>query len=764
MKPRRILSSPHATAGCLLGLGVLALFADLLLFGDGRIVSFERGDGAFYFSRIRAFAFGEMARGNLPLWNPHVYSGHPLFGTLQPALLYPPNLVYLLLPISTAMNLDAALHLFLTAFLSFAWARGRGFETRSALLVGAIVALCGATSLRLMAGQLSVLAGNAWLPAVLLAVERSLERPSPGWLLLGVAALTLQLLAGYPFCVLATALTAGCVALLRVRRIQRPGPSLAALAVLCVAPLLLAAVQLLPALEVSAESTRAGGTRFAFASRFSFPTENLLTALVPAFFGDLVHIQYWGREYFWDASIYFGAPVLFLAAFGLRGARARSLDAAPLALLLLVLALGSELPFYQWLHASVPGFDRFRAPSKFLFAQSLFVALLAAEGLEALRRRTEPPRLALGLAIGLGALLLLLAAAIPLATGSRGEPGLWDRLVKTVAGVRFYTPEFARETASFASGRLLRATVPVALLAALLAVCGRRRRAAGFVALLGVAQLFAFAREYRSEFHPEELRQPELWAFVESHRPGRDRFYDFRPTAESWWGQANWAVEAGAHSIWGYDPVQSRRYITFLGSLWRGRYVEAQPLQILAGEPHPRMAILRTRYVVAEQGVEELSDPLPRFLLLREYRVLDEPGIVETLLEESFDPRRTALLESEPQPAPDAGGSDGSVRALEESTDHLVLEVELSSPALLLVTDAYAGGWRAFLETGAPQRELPVLPADLVLRAVALPAGAHRLRLEYAPPGFRVGRWISLASLGIYAGCAGAWGLSRMRS
>ena len=43
-------------------------------------------------------------------------------------------------------------------------------------------------------------------------------------------------------------------------------------------------------------------------------------------------------------------------------------------LLLLVLALGAHTPLFKFLYAWVPGFNRFRGNSKFLFLASLFLA------------------------------------------------------------------------------------------------------------------------------------------------------------------------------------------------------------------------------------------------------------------------------------------------------------------------------------------------------------------------------------------------------
>ena len=118
------------------------------------------------------------------------------------------------------------------------------------------------------------------------------------------------------------------------------------------------------------------------------------------------------------------------------------------------------------------------------------------------------------------------------------------------------------------------------------------------------------------------------------------------------------------------------------------------------------------------------------------FAALGEPG---------FDPRRVVLLESEPVPPPAAGAS-GEVRILGESSDHVELAVRCDAPAILLLTDTYSRHWRARTLEPGPQASYRLLPANWTLRAVPLAAGSHRLLLEYAPPSFRIGLWISLAA------------------
>jgi len=90
---------------------------------------------------------------------------------------------------------------------------------------------------------------------------------------------------------------------------------------------------------------------------------------------------------------------------------------------------------------------------------------------------------------------------------------------------------------------------------------------------------------------------------------------------------------------------------------------------------------------------------------------------------------------------------------VDSSSDSLTIEADVSSPSLLLVTDAYSSGWRALPLPGSIQSQYQILPADVCLRAVPLAAGHHRFRMEYSPLGFRIGKWLTLASIALFAGC-----------
>ena len=106
-----------------------------LLFSRGTTVFGNQGaDLHSQFVAWRSFGFQELAKGNLALWNPHIYGGAPYFGGFQAALLYPPNLLYLALPLPQAINWGVALHVFLMGAFMYAWMKFRGLRPESGVL------------------------------------------------------------------------------------------------------------------------------------------------------------------------------------------------------------------------------------------------------------------------------------------------------------------------------------------------------------------------------------------------------------------------------------------------------------------------------------------------------------------------------------------------------------------------------------------------------------------------------------------------------
>ena len=194
----------------------------------------------------------------------------------------------------------------------------------------------------------------------------------------------------------------------------------------------------------------------------------------------------------------------------------------------------------------------------------------------------------------------------------------------------------------------------------------------------------------------------------------------------------------------GVPPDQATQYVNFRGI-------------------DPLYAMLRLRYVFVpdQQGVRIIESPaaaLERVQLVTRCRVISQrDAIFSALRAADFDPRKEVILETPPALEPVASSAPGSAHVTASSTDWLEVEADAATPAILLITDVYTPAWRAVPLPGSSQTQYQLQPANYTLRAVPLAAGHHRLRIEYAPQAFTLGKWVSLGAWLAFLGAALFW-------
>lgn len=732
--------------GALAGLAALVavMFFDVLFVPEPRALGADNTDLALHFLHWRSFGFGELARGNLALWNPHIYAGVPFFGGMQSALLYPPNWLFMALPAALAANWTVALNVWLLGAFMVLWALRRGLHPFAAFVAGAVAMFCAPHFLRVYAGHVASMASMAWAPLVFLAIDAWIDSRRVRWLLLGMAAVALQVFAGHPQTVYLTALGAGLYSLLR-KDVLGAGAMYAGGAAL-------AAVQLLTGFQATAETIRDRPMSFELAKYFSFPTENFITLLAPGFFGDVATHPYWGRWYLWEASAFIGVAGLALAVYGVARSRLEHKGAlAGTAVAAAVLALGDNTPLFGVLFDWLPWFDRFRGAGKFIFVTALILVLFAGGGLDRILRERGLPR---GAAWTAGAAAVGLGAAAVLVQGLDWRP-VAGAVLNTgqtyLDHARYGDAGFLFASRSFAALGLAAAALTLGLVAALLLWTRREPRAALVLGILAVAEIFVFARLNRPTFDAAHVVIPQLAEFL-ARNPGDYRILNL--------ARPNSAISMKALDAWGYDPGLTRRYAEFIN--WSVGEDPAKAIPYVTFRQfHPLLAMVRVKYVVdVTDGVMTIhpgaTPPLARLELVGAYSVRkDRDEVLRAMGAASFDPRREAILEREPEPRPVPGEPPGRARILREGSDFMDIEAELERPSLLLVTDAWTPSWRAVSLEAGDARRYEVMPANHALRAVALERGRHRLRLEYAPGAFRTGAATSLAALAAWL--AAAW-------
>jgi Bacterial membrane protein YfhO len=723
----------------------LAMFGDLLFAGGTRVLGHQGADLFLQYYSWRDFGFRQLAKGNIALWNPHIFSGAPFFGEMQAALLYPPNWLFLLMPLAPAINWTIALNIFAIGAFTFFWMRVRGLHPVAGFFAGAVTMFSGPHFLHVFAGHLPQLAAMTWSPLIFCAIDGLFETRKPGWCLLGIFAVAMQILAGFPQYVFYTGIIAGFYSALRLVA-QWDWRLAARLLGIYLGAAVLTAVQLLPAIEATNETVRGAPLPLDFASMFSLPPENFLTLLAPDFFGNIT--SYWGRCYLWETSLFVSVTGFVLAVYAAIYVE-RKTKWIPLAVIFaaLLLALGAHTPLFRLLYNWAPGFDRFRATSKFIFPACLFLVLLAAMGLDRLfrRKKNEP-----GLTIGTFAAAALFAIAGLWAANTSAWQALMTRM--QTAGETYLLPElytnggFVAKSQHTAAISLFLAAGVCALFGTLLLFHKREPRLLYGLVALGLLEMSWFAHAARPSFDSSRIVNAEEKSILEEH-PGDYRIINlFNP---------NSAMSLGAFDIWGYDPDVVRRYAEFI--TWtQGGDPNNATLYVKFTRFDPLYAMLRLRYVFAWHAnkletAEAPVPPMPHLQLVSNYRVLQGRDAIFTAMRaETFDPARDVILEHKPEPRPLPAETAGSAHIVKSSTDSLTIEADVDKPAILLITDVYTPNWRAVSLPGSVQSKYQLLPANYIFRAVPLAAGHHLFRVEYAPVGFIIGQWISIVATALF--------------
>jgi hypothetical protein len=794
-RPERLI--PAILLVLLLGLAFRGVFA-------GRV--FYLRDVVQNHGPLRGLVAERLRAGEWPSWNPYHGGGTPLFANPNSLVLHPTTLVFLVLPPEAALTASVVLQFALLALGGWLLAREIGARREGAALAAAILALSGPAAS--LASMQNVLAAFSFVPLALWALLRGARRSSPGWLAGAAAAGAVVLMAAEPAAALALVLVGGALLFAgpAAGRIPPRRAALALAAMLAVG-LLLAAPQLLAARALLPLTPRAAGLPPAEAWKWSLLPLRLLEVVVPRLFGDPTRLSpaaWWGRFAFEGGypfllSLYVGALPCLLALAGLLAGgpdrrRRRALGIA--GALGVLLALGGGAAVYRTLYAVLPLARQIRYPERFLLVTLLAVALLAAAGLDRLLQGAVRRRAVTALVAGAASLFFVLVTCLAAA------PALVDAVLTRAAGVP--AALFAADSGAAVRAAVLRSclwalgeTLVLGAGAALILLPGTasprrvlpapRAAAFGLVAFSGLSMVAAAAPAL-STAAPGWLRAPSPLREAIGRGPGAPRLrHDPRPAGLSIWARTDEVVWGFRFDRFSYSLLTGHREqvptvlepatdrMDLLAQAALGRALDRMPLA-------ERVKILRVAHAGVLLSHDELSDPglepgpaLEGFSRppLRLYRVRsplprarfrfaahppawpDDPA--RSLADPRYDPERVVLLDAPGSAGPREAGADGEipVAVLEDRPERVRMRVVAPRPGWVVLADAWAPGWRAAVD-GVPA---PVLRADGLFRAVAVPAGEREVTMSYQPPGARAGA--GLAATGALLAAALAAGAAR---
>jgi hypothetical protein len=720
------------------------------------------------------FLADSLARGEWPLWAPNVFAGWPQVADPQSLIFSPLHvLIAWLDPNASFRATDGATfaHLFLGGLGIILYFRDRNWHAAGALLAAIAFAFGGSANSRLQhTGQIVSL---AYLPVTLFLLSRALERDSwrigllagvsGGLLAIGrdqVALIGLYVLAGYVLWHWVDG----------EHRLRRVRASIVPLSAAAVAGILVAAVPIVLSMLLAGSSNRPE-VGFVFAGRGSLHPAHLITLVFPDLYGASdPNVDYWGPPSLAWSNVW-GWPGLYLAqnmgqvyagalvavtifAFGIVRGLAWEREVrffAVATLVVLLYALGWYTPAFRLMYEILPGVTFYRRAADATFVLGALMAILAGYLVHRWVTATVPPPQPWqrALEIAGAVVVVVLAFGIAMSVGTLGvaTTPILTSIAFTIGAV-----------GALALTRALRdrrsavvALVLPAFLAADLAWNNAPNESTGLspnryealrpqtlndtVALLKTRLAAAAApdRRDRVEFTGIAYHWPNL-ALVH----GFEQVFGHNPLRLKWFYEATRVGDTVA-------APEQRRFSPLFPS-YRSAMADLLGLRFIAtGVPAEQIDsslrpgdlkfIARTR----EAYVYENTRALPRVMMLSEWQTTDFSALVDTGWPDA-DPRRTVLLERTPALPPGFAGGDavGKARIIRYANTDIVVEVDSPTGGILVLNDVWHPWWRATIDG----REAEILKANVLFRAVVVPAARHVVRFSFHP---FAGAWKEIA-------------------
>lgn len=768
--------------GCLAALALAALFFfRTVLFGQGYIFPW---DFIEFMYPAQRFVSDAIHGGELPLWNPLVLGGYSIIADPQAGVLYPPYLLYHLLPWQPLLDMRAlmwleVIQIAVAGMGTYGLGRVMGIGRMGSLLAGLVFMLGGFFPVHVE--HVTWVSSAAWLPYVLLCTALTLDRRRPIYAVGLAAALALSLLGGYTQQALLAAYTALALTLWWLWRTYREGRYQGAwrAAGLVVVGLtlggLLTMAQTLPTLDTVRETIRSEAGRD-WGQYGALSRAALVSLVLPTAFGSAGGVPYVGGEVT-HSQKYLGlvALALVVVAFVIPLRNTYANFWRGLTVVAVLGSFGPNLYVYR-LILLLPLMNLFRRPSTLYPIALLGVAVLAGMVIDRLQAPDASSRRAAWLAVALSGVL-----ALAYAVGA-ARPGFWPRVLGWLPAQielrAILDPQYA-PTLQAVSLTMLPYAVALFLLGVGLLVVRRGRGVLALgVVILALLDLYAFnANQIFDSAQVDPASQYQM-PFLDT--VGAGGLGSWRAEMPDIAGNVNSANVVGVESLSGYNPLLLQRlldYVAILPSVnsrlfdalnvryliltdafqtpatpprtfadvvaWWSAGTIAIPPQPLDPAQWSRVATTPdSRYALWENRAA-----LPRFWGVDAYRVLpDAAARLAALRVPDFEPTRVALLETEP------GGALTGRLAEPVSVDSYrnngfqVRAEAVGSDALMLISVPYHPGWRAFVDN----QPATVYPADHVFMAVRVPQGVHTVRLDFAPTAWMVGLWVTLLAL---AGC-----------
>jgi hypothetical protein len=715
-------------------------------------------DAKAHFQPQIQFLADSIARGESPFWNPFVFSGHPQIADPQSMIFSPPFLVLALLnPSPSLWAVDATVFaaILVGGLALMIWFRDQGWHPLGGALAALVFGFGAAMAWRIQhTGQVLSLVA---LSITLVLLDRALMRGSSaygiaaglagGTLVLGrdqVALLSVYLLVAFVVWRLLADATPTRALLASARPLA--AGALAGLVVIA-GPVTLTAL-------IAEQSNRPAITLIE-AGKGSLHPALALTAIAPDLFGSSGRMwDYWGPpSYAWNTSglflaqnmgqLYIGAIPLMLLLSGAFTGHIWRRDIVFFACALVAMtlyALGWYTPFFGAAHALLPGVDLYRRPADAVFLIGFLTAILSGYILNVLhdeRTRDQVLTSRVQLAV-LVTILVMVIISIALAI-------MMDRMAMATGPLAISGVMVVSGLCALALAHWFQPIRPRAAAALILAVT------VGDLAYSnGPGSATALPPSHYDVLEPTTANAT-IQLIKRKVAEGRS---DTRRDRVELVGQGfHWPNASMTHRLentMGYNPLRLGDYSRATGAQDTVGLPEQRIFsRLFPGYRSPLADLLGLRWIASSVPLSQIDKSLkpgdldlvaitpdsyiyenrralPRVMFATHARTSKFEDLLATGNWPDIDLASTVLLE---RANPASPGGEGSARLTAISNTQTTIEADSTQGGYVVLNDPWHLWWTASLDG----IEAPLLKANVLFRAVAVPPGRHRVTVTFAP-------------------------------
>jgi len=720
-----------------------------------------------------------LAHGELPLWNPYHFGGHPSAADPQSLLFTPTMLLFgWLVPEPSMQLFDAVVFAhFLPGALAFVpLFRRRGWHPAGAVVAAIIFMLGGSATARLQ--HTGIILSYGFFPLALWLLEEALDRRSYAFGALFAVAAAFMTIGRDQVAFLCALTLIGVVAHRTWTAPQSFAYLRARLGILLCMALIggaLLAVPVILTMQFLATSTRPS-FGFGVAAMGSLPPESLATILFGNIFGSLRWTyDYWGPDWHslsegtWTDRatnyLFIGTlPALFLIWHGVAGGRLFAREFRfflVFGLLALFYALGRYTPGFELIFDHMPGVNLYRRPADATFLVN--IALSFSVGYLVHRYVTD------GLPSWSRAALGRLRVFLPILAA-----GLVITAIASALGFAVRGGHVSSAMVEVASGLMI-AAVAMALL---MRVGGNAQwRGAAALAVIALSGAELIGRHAASALNaepaeryavftrlpPEQLQGLQILKreLAERHARGEHPRVEILGLNGPW---QNASMVLEIEDIIGYNPLRLADYERAVGpgenaedptlrhfpGTFRGYKCELASLlgleYLVLDRPieklprhFPRLTGAEVVYGTGRMWIYRINTSAPRVYVAQHVTVVDSEAVLGQAEMPEFNRQTEALIDEESAPllkASYAGtpgraatNSKSEARIVSYQRNSVIIDVNSAEAGVLVLHDIHYPGWEASVDG----ERRPVLRANLLFRGVEVPAGRHRVEFHFRP-------------------------------